>query len=204
MTAVQLRDQALMMLEGKGAILDVARRVSRVLEENRTAGAVIGGVAVVLHGHVRTTVDVDVFVPAPLEAFADHLRGAGFSFDAGQCEFSHGGVPVHLVTQEQTGTAPTHLLTIDDIRTVSLADLINMKLRTGTRSVLRAQDLADVIGLIRGARRQAAAQRVPQARSRGSQGIDLIPAQTAANCPSSPPTVMNCRSTCACRSWASA
>lgn len=138
-----------MMLEGKGAILDVARRVSRVLEAHDVGGAVIGGVAVVLHGHVRTTVDVDVFVPNPLQDFSEHLRAAGFSFDSARREFTHSGVPVHLVTAEQVGATPMEFLTIDDVRTVSLADLMNMKLRSGTRSMLRAQDLADVIGLIR-------------------------------------------------------
>jgi hypothetical protein len=38
---------------------------------------------------------------------------------------------------------------IEGITTVSLADLIEMKLRSGTENLLRAQDLADVIGLIR-------------------------------------------------------
>jgi hypothetical protein len=148
MTAVQLRDEALLMLEGKGAILDVARRVSRVLESADSGGAVIGGVAVVLHGHVRTTSDVEVFIPEPLESIAEYLRATGFKFDPQQREFSYSGVPVHLVTPEHT-SYPVQIVEIDDVRTVSLADLINMKLLTGTRNVLRAQDLADVIGLIR-------------------------------------------------------
>jgi hypothetical protein len=32
---------------------------------------------------------------------------------------------------------------------VTLADLINVKLRSGSTNLLQAQDLADVIGLIR-------------------------------------------------------
>jgi hypothetical protein len=38
---------------------------------------------------------------------------------------------------------------IEGITTVGLADLIEMKLASGMRNMLRAQDLADVIGLIR-------------------------------------------------------
>ena len=38
---------------------------------------------------------------------------------------------------------------LESITTVSLTDLINMKLRSGTADLLRAVDLADVIGLIR-------------------------------------------------------
>ena len=104
--------------------------------------------AVVLHGHVRTTIDVDVFIPGRLQSFAEHLRAAGFTFDPKDREFRQDNVPVHLVTGQQTA-APKELIDLDDVRTVSLADLINMKLHAGTRNILRAQDLADVIGLIR-------------------------------------------------------
>ena len=109
----------------------------------------IGGVAVVLHGHVRTTIDVDVFVPDPLAAFAGHLTDSGFDFDASKLEFSLHSVPAHLVTIEQTGFSPARTVEVEGIRTVSLADLINLKLASGTRSVLRSQAIADVIGLIR-------------------------------------------------------
>jgi predicted nucleotidyltransferase len=50
------------MLEKRGAVLETARRVSHLLRDNKINGAIIGGVAVVLHGHVRTTKDVDVFI----------------------------------------------------------------------------------------------------------------------------------------------
>src|SRR5438477_9478119 len=149
MTAVQLRDQALLMLEGKGAILDVARSVSRVLEQSNNPGAIIDGVAVVLHGHVRTTADVDVYIPEKAEEFASSLRVAGFDFDPAQREFRLAGVPIHLVTREQAPIAPLRFEQIDDVRVVSLADLLNLKLHSGARSVTRAQDIADVIGLIR-------------------------------------------------------
>jgi hypothetical protein len=112
-------------------------------------GAVIGGVAIVLHGYVRTTVDVDVFLPERADEFAAALRAEGFRFDRSRREFVKGGVPVHIVTLDQIGTSPARQKEIERVRTVSLADLIGMKLRSGTKSVLRAIDLADVIGLIR-------------------------------------------------------
>ncbi len=149
MTPTRLRDEALMMLGGKGSILDVARRVSRILDSTQIPGAVIGGVAVVLHGHVRTTVDVDVYIPNEEHTFADALRADGFTFDAAGREFERDGVPVHLVTPEQATIEPRQRVKIDDVQTISLADLINLKLASGTGNVLRAQDIADVIGLIR-------------------------------------------------------
>ncbi|HZL36356.1 MAG TPA: hypothetical protein VFC78_13640 [Tepidisphaeraceae bacterium] len=58
-------------------------------------------------------------------------------------------VPVHLVTAEQVSIEPKKRVIIDGVRTVSLADLINLKLDSRSKNMLRAQDLADVIGLIR-------------------------------------------------------
>src|SRR6184192_3328155 len=59
---MDVRHEALLMLDKRGAILDTAREVSRVLKQHKVRGAIIGGVAVVLHGHIRTTKDVDVYV----------------------------------------------------------------------------------------------------------------------------------------------
>ncbi len=130
-------------------ILDIAREVSAIMHRAGVNGAVIGGVAVVLHGHVRTTVDVDVFVSDPPEPFADALKAAGFDFDATRKEFVKSGVPVHLVFVDQVRRPPTDRIELDGVTTVSLEDLIDMKLRSGASNPLRAQDLADVIGLIR-------------------------------------------------------
>jgi len=137
------------MLEGRGAVLETARHISRILQENNIAGAVIGGVAVTLHGHVRATSDVLVLVPEPLATFADHLRSAGYDFDPQRREFVHRQVPVHLIPPSLALPTPHDFTVIDDVRTVSLADLINLKLHSGSSSVLRSQDLADVIALIR-------------------------------------------------------
>jgi hypothetical protein len=145
---VTLRDEAILMLDKRGAILDTARDVSALLREHDVDACVIGGVAVVLHGHLRTTKDVDVFCADPLDKLRDVLVAAGFAFDADRREFTRGGVPVQLVDASVTA-APRHHTDIDGVRVVELVDLIAMKLRSGTSSVLRAQDIADVIGLIR-------------------------------------------------------
>jgi hypothetical protein len=152
MISAALRREAWRLLKGDSAILDVARDVSRILRDTGVPGAVIGGVAVVLHGYVRTTIDVDVFVPDRADDFASAMRAAGYRFRRARKEFVKHGVPVHLVFTDQIGAAPRRLTEIDGVATVSLADLINMKLYSGTRSVLRAIDLADVIGLIRNRR----------------------------------------------------
>ena len=144
-----VRDEALLVLEGRGMILEIAREVSALMRQAGVNGAVIGGVAVVLHGHLRTTVDVDVFIPDPPERLADILKSAGFAFDAGKKEFTKSGVPVHLVLIDQVRRPPSDRIELDGVTTISLANLIDMKLRSGSTNPLRAQDLADVIGLIR-------------------------------------------------------
>lgn len=144
-----LREEGLRILQGQGAILEIAREVSALMRAEGIDGAIIGGVAVVLHGHVRTTIDVDVFVPEPLESLSTLLQDNGFAWDPDRREFVKQGIAVHLVKLDQIKSPPKQLEEIEQITTVSLADLINMKLRSGSSNILRAQDLADVIGLIR-------------------------------------------------------
>jgi hypothetical protein len=140
--------EALLVLEGRGAVLDTAREVSGLLRpDERTA--VVGGIAVVLHGHVRTTRDVDVLTEGDPADFGARLATLSFSFDSDRREFVRDGIPVPLVRPDRVPDRPRDDVEIDGIRTVSLADLIAMKLRSGSRHTLRAQDLADVIGLMR-------------------------------------------------------
>ncbi len=144
-----LRDEALLILDKRGKVLDIAREVSHLMHLAGIPGVVIGGIAVVLHGHVRTTKDVDIFLPPPLEPLAALLTAHGFPFDRKERAFVKHGVPIHLVLPQQVGGSPKKAVTIEGITTVTLADLIDMKLRSGSTDLLRAQDLADVIGLIR-------------------------------------------------------
>lgn len=46
-----LRDEALLLLDKRGEVLDIAREVSRLMRAAGIPGIVIGGIAVVLHGH---------------------------------------------------------------------------------------------------------------------------------------------------------
>jgi Nucleotidyltransferase of unknown function (DUF6036) len=144
----QVQSAGLALLTHDSPILDVARQVSGLIREHGLTAAVIGGVAVVLHGHTRTTLDVDVYAQ-DAERLKSVLESAGFTWDAPARQFSKDGVPVHLVTTTHMPTPPAQYEDVQGIRTVSLADLINMKLASGTANVLRAQDLADVIALMR-------------------------------------------------------
>ena len=144
------------MLDKRGAVLETAHSISRLLRQGKINGAVIGGIAVVLHGHVRTTRDVDVWVQGPLAEFGNLLEDHGATFDRKHKEFILDGIPVHLVAEEMAVPRPSGTVEIDGILTVSLADLINLKLHSGMKNIARAQDIADVIGLIRQRRLTAA------------------------------------------------
>jgi hypothetical protein len=144
-----LRDEALLMLDKRGAVLETARCVSALLRNNNITGAVIGGVSVVLHGHIRTTRDVVVWVLGPLTEVSRLLESSGATFDAAMKEFLLDSIPVHLVDENMVQPPPKQTMEIEQVLTVSLPDLINLKLRSGLKHVIRAQDLADVIGLIR-------------------------------------------------------
>jgi hypothetical protein len=147
--ATRLRDEAMLMLEGRGQVLETAREVTLLIRESGATAAVIGGIAVMLHGHVRATVDVDVYVEGEPGPLAARLVGAGFAFDPSRREFRRDLVPIHIVRPDQVPDNPREYVEIDGIGTVSLADLITMKLRSGSSNLLRAQDLADVIALVR-------------------------------------------------------
>ena len=94
----RLRNAALALLDKQGSILDVARELSQLMRQSGIPGVIIGGIAVVLHGHVRTTRDIDVFVAQSLQPLAELLVANGFAVDAEKKEFVRDGVPIHLVT----------------------------------------------------------------------------------------------------------
>ena len=109
---------------------------------------VLGGIAVILHGHIRTTVDLDLYTPD--RAVTDvELRAAGARWDAARREHLYDDVRIHTVTPDDAGHVVQRVSVIDGVRVVSLKDLIAIKLRTGLRHVHRAKDTVDVMELIR-------------------------------------------------------
>lgn len=128
-------------------LLDLAREITELLVRRQVDARVVGGVAVVLHGYVRTTLDIDLYTFQP-ELVAATLESAGFRFDPAARAWRRADIPVYLVLPEQAGDLRHPHIDIDGVRTVDLADLISMKLRSGTGRMTRAKDLADVVELI--------------------------------------------------------
>jgi len=141
------------------------RAVSQRLTEESVAYAVAGGMALVVHGYDRTTVDIHVLVTAQgLEKIHDRLIGLGYrpAFEGSrkQLRDTERGVRVEfLVAGDFPGDGRPKPVAFPDpascaievggIRYVDLTTLLQLKLASGLSSPGRLKDLADVQELIR-------------------------------------------------------
>lgn len=147
---------------GNEALWDVALECHRLLQAASIPHAVIGGMAVCLHGYQRNTVDLDLLVrKAELPSIRGVLEHAGYAWSAEQAEFrSRSGVPVHLIlAAERAGNDSEVRLPdpadervvawLEGLPVISLARLIEAKLACGLGNLRRThKDFADVVELI--------------------------------------------------------
>ena len=150
------------VMVGKEPLWAAAQRCHEALSAAGISHAIVGGVAVCLHGYQRTTVDVDLLVtPGASERIRGCLEAAGFVWDAEQREFrDRAGVPVQiLVAGERAGRGsevvlpdpgdPGAVETVEGLPVATLARLIEMKVACGEGDVRRThKDFADVVELI--------------------------------------------------------
>src|SRR5687768_5168013 len=99
MTAAQLRDEALMMLAGKGAVLEADRELTLILEPS---DAIIGGVAVFLHGHIRTTDNIDLLITSSERKLPQMLNG----------------VPIRAALLAKTASPVSEFVELEGVRTI--------------------------------------------------------------------------------------
>jgi len=140
------------------------RNITKRLADLGIDYALVGGMALVLHGADRTTVDVDLLVtPEGLRASHDALEGLGYvpPFEGSKnLRDTNTGVRIEfLVTGNYPGDGkpkpvafpnPADVVTnIDGIKVINLSKLIELKLASGlTGGTLRMKDFTDVISLI--------------------------------------------------------
>src|SRR5262245_57573136 len=86
------------MLENQ-SLWEVAERVHQLLVDRGIAYAVVGGVAVCLHGYRRNTIDLDVLIrPESASDLKSALEADGFQWASAEREFrSPSGVAIQLV-----------------------------------------------------------------------------------------------------------
>lgn len=147
---------------GKESLWVAAQRCHEALASAGIPHAVVGDVAVCLHGYRRMTVDVDLLVaPGVSEQIRNCLEAAGFVWDPGQHEFrDRTGVAIQfLIAGERAGKGSEVLLpdpgnpgvveTVEGLPVATLARLIEMKVACGEGDVRRThKDFADVVELI--------------------------------------------------------
>jgi hypothetical protein len=124
--------------------------------------AIVGGVAICLHGYRRNTVDLALLIrPDDQSKVRAELEQRGYTWSAERAEFrAPSGVPVQfLISGERAGKgaevvlpepdAPGVAVEIEGLSVLALAKLIDVKLACGLGSPRRThRDLADVVELI--------------------------------------------------------
>jgi predicted nucleotidyltransferase len=159
----------------------VQRRIQQVLAALEGAGVrylIVGGVAIVLHGHLRTTLDLDLVVqlqeenllkalralallgfepraPVPLEALADPSTRQMLIRDKNMIVFSlwhpeEYGFAIDLFVEEPFDFEAVYQRALVVQLPTSLATVIGLEdLIQMKRSAARPQDMADVEALLR-------------------------------------------------------
>lgn len=149
------------MLENQ-SLWDTAAKVHQLLVEHQIDHAIVGGVAVCLHGYRRNTVDIDLLLrPEQAAAAKAALESTGFEWNAESKELKlPSGVGLHFVlTGESEGPGQpakfpdpgdtNNITRIEDLPVLSLAALIQAKLACGLGDLRRThKDFADVVELI--------------------------------------------------------
>ncbi len=147
---------------GNENLWDAAVRCHEALAESDIAHAIVGGVAVCLHGYQRNTVDVDLLVCRDdADAIRSTLEGVGFRWSPERHEFSTAtGIPIQLLLAGDRAGNDSEVLLPDPssrksvtikegLPVLTLARLIETKLACGAGNLRRThKDFADVVELI--------------------------------------------------------
>jgi Uncharacterised nucleotidyltransferase len=149
----------------RGEVYETLRRLAQNLREEEIDYAILGGMALALHGFVRPTQDIDLLLtPSGLEKFHERLVGRGYIplFQGARKHFrdSQTGVPVEIITSgEFPGDGKPKPVSfpvpaqatkeIDGLNVVQIARLIELKLASGLSAEhRRLRELADIQQLI--------------------------------------------------------
>src|SRR5438105_1353370 len=149
------------MLENE-SLWQTATQCHQILAAAEIPHAIMGGVAVCLHGYQRNTVDVDLLVrEEDAKAIRAHLEREDFVWNAKAKEFhSPAGIAIQFMTAgERAGKDsgvkfpdPADAATtieIEDLPVLRLSKLIELKIACGMGSTRRThKDFADVVELI--------------------------------------------------------
>jgi hypothetical protein len=150
---------------GEGPVHKTMRTLARRFPEAGVDYAIVGAMALVMHGYRRETVGVDVLMSREgRDLFVENLVGRGYVplFPGAKKQFrdTETGVEIDIITEgEYPGDgkpkavsfpAPNQAAVVmDGIRIVSLEKLVELKLASGMTAPHRLKGLADVQELIK-------------------------------------------------------
>ncbi|MGC1275527.1 MAG: nucleotidyltransferase family protein [Planctomycetaceae bacterium] len=158
--------EASQFFDGTGGVQESLRRITQRLDELGIPYAIVGGMALFLHGYRRFTEDVDLLVTSEdLPRIHAELRGRGYlpPFEKSKqlrdtetkvrIEFlTSGGYPGDGKPKPVAFPDPRNAsIEINGLKVLQLERLIELKLASGMSAPHRLRDLADVQELIRGA-----------------------------------------------------
>lgn len=150
--------------EGKSAVYDALRQISKRLDALGIPYAIAGGMALFMHGYRRTTEDVAILVAKEdIKRIHEALNGRGYRppFERSKnlrdtenkvrIEFLlSGGYPGDGKPKPVAFPDPSQVfIERDDIRFLRLPTLVELKLASGMTSPDRLKDLTDVQELVK-------------------------------------------------------
>ena len=158
-------DEGLRFFMGEGILNETLRRVAKDLENHAINYIVISAVALNSYGYRRFTEDIDLILTREgLAKFQTELVGLGYrpaqTGATKKFRTTRENVTVEIITNNEfpgdgkpkpvTFPDPNeNKVEIDGIKTVSLEQLIELKLASGMTAPHRLKDLADVQELIK-------------------------------------------------------
>lgn len=144
----------------QGRLRETLRRLAARLDDEGISYALVGGMALGEHGYVRMTEDIDVLLTAGgLGLFRERLVGRGYvaTHPGAERAFrdAESGVRIEiLITGDFPGDGKPKAvrfpdpavaaIEVDNLRVLSLAAMLELKLASGMSAAHRLRDLADV------------------------------------------------------------
>jgi hypothetical protein len=163
--------------QGRDDVHQTMRRLATRLREEQIPYALIGGMALMLHGFKRVTGDVDVITTREgFEAIHQRLIGNGYEGKRKRIRDVETGIQIDFFTTgEYPGDGkpkavafpdPSASVELEGLPVIELPKLIELKLASGMTNALRIRDSADVMDLIQKLRlpRELAEQLDPSVR----------------------------------------
>jgi len=153
-----------MQFEGAGKVFETLRRITGRLDDLGISHAVVGGMALFMHGFQRTTDDVDLLVTREgLKRIHENLEGLGyvapFTGSKNLRDVLTGVKIEFLIQGDYPGDGKPKPVQFPDpdnvveiiggLKCINLQTLINLKLASGLTAPHRLKDLADVQEIIR-------------------------------------------------------